>query len=161
MKLTITRNLLLSLGCAVSFSSCELLQKKQDPATDPYATANPYAQGTQNQGYPAYGAQQSGAYDPAAGGYAQPNYSEQQPYTQQPYTQPPAGGAGYAGGYDAPNHNTGGGNYGNASGRTHKVVRGDTLSSISRRYGTSVSELMRANNLNSDLIREGQSIAIP
>lgn len=45
--------------------------------------------------------------------------------------------------------------------RYHKVVSGDTLFSLSSRYGTSVSELKRVNGLSSDSIRVGQSLRIP
>lgn len=44
---------------------------------------------------------------------------------------------------------------------THRVVRGDTLSGIAKRYGTTVAALRRANNLTSDTIRIGQVLAIP
>lgn len=43
----------------------------------------------------------------------------------------------------------------------HKVVSGDTLYSLSRRYGTSVDELKRVNGLSSDSIRTGQSLRLP
>ncbi|MEM1441377.1 MAG: LysM peptidoglycan-binding domain-containing protein [Verrucomicrobiota bacterium] len=43
----------------------------------------------------------------------------------------------------------------------HKVVSGDTLYSLSRRYGTSVDELKRVNGLTSDSIRTGQSLRLP
>lgn len=164
MKLPILRNLMLALGCASALSSCEVFKKDPAPAADPYAAANPYGQTPQpaTGGYPAYGAPQAGAYDATggAGAYAQPNYNTP---PAQPYTQPPAAGAGYAGGYyDGGSASGGGNNYAaSGSGRSHKVVRGDTLSSIGRRYGVGVSALMRANNLNSDLIREGQSLNIP
>ena len=42
----------------------------------------------------------------------------------------------------------------------HKVVSGDTLFSIGRRYGMSVSDLKRRNGLTSDMIRVGQSLRI-
>ena len=42
----------------------------------------------------------------------------------------------------------------------HKVVKGDTLYSISRRYGIGLSELKRKNGLTGDLIRTGQSLRI-
>lgn len=45
--------------------------------------------------------------------------------------------------------------------RYHKVASGDTLFSLSSRYGTSVSELKRVNGLSSDSIRVGQSLRIP
>jgi N-acetylmuramoyl-L-alanine amidase len=43
---------------------------------------------------------------------------------------------------------------------THTVVSGDTLSVIARKYNTSVSEIKRLNNLNSDNIRIGQKLII-
>lgn len=43
----------------------------------------------------------------------------------------------------------------------HTVKRGDTLSGIAQRYGTSVSALKRSNNLRSDLIKIGQKLIIP
>jgi membrane-bound lytic murein transglycosylase D len=44
----------------------------------------------------------------------------------------------------------------------HSVRRGDTLSTIARRYGTTVSTIMRANHLRSrNRIREGQRLKIP
>jgi len=43
----------------------------------------------------------------------------------------------------------------------HIVKRGDTLGSIALSHGTSVSELKRANNLSSDLIRVGQKLDVP
>lgn len=46
--------------------------------------------------------------------------------------------------------------------RTHYWVRwGDTLFSISRRYGTTVDALKRANGLYSNLIYSGQKLCIP
>lgn len=44
---------------------------------------------------------------------------------------------------------------------THRVVRGETLSSIARRYGTTVAELQRANGLTSTRIVAGQTLRIP
>ena len=43
----------------------------------------------------------------------------------------------------------------------HVVRRGDTLSTISRRYGVSVAALREANGLNSSTIHPGQSVLIP
>jgi membrane-bound lytic murein transglycosylase D len=43
----------------------------------------------------------------------------------------------------------------------HKVRAGETLSTIARRYGTSVSTLQRINNLRGTLIRIGQVLRIP
>lgn len=45
--------------------------------------------------------------------------------------------------------------------RYHKVVSGDTLFSLSRRYGASVSELKSTNGLTSDTIRLGQTLRVP
>ena len=45
--------------------------------------------------------------------------------------------------------------------RTHVIARGDTLSEIAQRYNTSVSSILRYNNLASSSIRVGQKISIP
>lgn len=156
------RSLLFALGCATALSSCDVFKKDPAVAQDPYAAANPYAAGTagtaQNQGYPGYGNPNSGGYDasnpygqPSAGGYATPNYN-------QPYSQPAAGGnaAGYATGPPAGNYAAASG-----SGRTHKVNSGENLTKIARRYGVTIDALMRANNLQTDLIRQGATLNIP
>ena len=44
---------------------------------------------------------------------------------------------------------------------TYKVKKGDTLGKIALHLNTSTSELKRANNLSSDLIRVGQKLTIP
>lgn len=43
----------------------------------------------------------------------------------------------------------------------HEVVAGDILGSLAQRYGCSVEELRRANDLQGDLIRLGQKLTIP
>jgi LysM repeat protein len=43
----------------------------------------------------------------------------------------------------------------------HIVQAGDTLSSISIRYGVTVAQIKKNNSLNSDVIRIGQKLAIP
>lgn len=48
-----------------------------------------------------------------------------------------------------------------SSSKKHTVKSGDTLSSIARKYGTSVSKLKAANGLKSDMIRDGRSLSIP
>jgi LysM repeat protein len=48
-----------------------------------------------------------------------------------------------------------------ASGRTYTVRRGDTLSGIAARHGTTVAALMQANGLRSSLIYAGQRLTIP
>lgn len=44
---------------------------------------------------------------------------------------------------------------------THTIVRGDTLSGIAARYGTTVTALMNANGLNSTTIYAGRVLQIP
>jgi membrane-bound lytic murein transglycosylase D len=45
---------------------------------------------------------------------------------------------------------------------THKVARGETLSTIARRYGTGIGNIKAANGLsNTDLIRAGSTLRIP
>jgi hypothetical protein len=45
--------------------------------------------------------------------------------------------------------------------RTHRVKRGETLSHISRRYGTSVARIKSANSMRSSRIVPGQVLRIP
>ena len=45
--------------------------------------------------------------------------------------------------------------------RQHRIKRGETLEKIARRYGTTVSALMRANNLRSSRIHAGATLVIP
>lgn len=47
-----------------------------------------------------------------------------------------------------------------ASAAKHKVQSGDTLYNLAKRYGTTTTEIMRANHLNSTLIRVGQTLEI-
>ncbi|MFC5049861.1 LysM peptidoglycan-binding domain-containing protein [Rubritalea spongiae] len=44
---------------------------------------------------------------------------------------------------------------------SHTVKRGDTLYGLSRKYGTSVSSIQRANNLRGTTIGLGQRLVIP
>ena len=44
---------------------------------------------------------------------------------------------------------------------THKVVSGDTLSGLAKKYGTTVNELKSLNGLKSDLIKVGQILKLP
>ncbi len=45
--------------------------------------------------------------------------------------------------------------------RYHTVAKGDTLFSLSRRYGVSVGQLKATNGLTSDMIRIGQTLRVP
>jgi D-gamma-glutamyl-meso-diaminopimelic acid endopeptidase CwlS len=45
--------------------------------------------------------------------------------------------------------------------RTHKIVKGDTLTSVGKKYGTSVESIKSANGLRSDTISLGQTLKIP
>jgi N-acetylmuramoyl-L-alanine amidase len=45
--------------------------------------------------------------------------------------------------------------------KTYVIARGDTLSEIAQRHKTSVSKILRYNNLSSSSIRVGQKISIP
>jgi hypothetical protein len=50
---------------------------------------------------------------------------------------------------------------GSSTGVYYTVVQGDTLSSIASRFGTTVSAIMQANGLTSDIIYVGQVLLIP
>ena len=43
----------------------------------------------------------------------------------------------------------------------HRIVAGDTLGQIAQRYGTSVAEIRRLNNLSNNTIRVGRTLTIP
>ncbi len=45
--------------------------------------------------------------------------------------------------------------------QNHRIARGDSLSSIARHYGVSVSALKSTNNLRNSRIREGKDLLIP
>ena len=147
------RSVPLAALAIISFgtASCELFKPKDQAAaydpygqqTNPYGQApasNPYGQATTNP----YGATpQTPAANPY-GGYEQPQTTTTPPAS--PYSSTPA----YTGGTS-----TGGG------GRTVTVKSGDTLTSIAKRNGTSISALRSANTLSGDLIRVGQKLNLP
>ena len=137
----------------ISFStvSCNLFKPREQAAAayDPYGQqANPYGQAPASNPYGQAATNPYGAVPqtPAAnpyGGYEQPQTSTTPP---SPYSSTPA----YSGGAA-----TGG------SGRTVTVKSGDTLTSIAKRNGTSISALRSANTLSGDLIRIGQKLNLP
>ena len=43
----------------------------------------------------------------------------------------------------------------------HRIVSGDTLYGLARKYGTSVSAIKRVNGMTSDVIFKGKTIKIP
>lgn len=45
--------------------------------------------------------------------------------------------------------------------KTHKIVKGDTLTSVAKKYSTSVESIKSANGLRSDTISLGQTLKIP
>ncbi|RUM35393.1 MAG: lytic transglycosylase [Desulfobulbus sp.] len=45
--------------------------------------------------------------------------------------------------------------------KTHKVCRGESLSRISKRYHTSMTNLLKANNLHSSKLKIGQRLRVP
>jgi LysM repeat protein len=113
---------------------------------DPYASSGEYDNVYSSGGGQNYG----GASSYGSDDYYQ-QAPQQQPGYQQPSYQQPS--------YEAPSYSSGGG--APASSTSHTVQRGDTLFNISRRYGTSVSALRRANGINGDLIRIGETLMIP
>lgn len=48
-----------------------------------------------------------------------------------------------------------------ADGLVHPVARNETLESISKKYGVSVSDLLDVNDLSSEILKEGQKLFIP
>ena len=44
---------------------------------------------------------------------------------------------------------------------THSIKSGETLSSISKKYGVSISEIQKANNMTGDNLRAGATLKIP
>jgi LysM repeat protein len=147
--------LLLTAVVAVTATSCELFKPKEQPAAayDPYgqqsnpygqpaAAANPYGQAPAANPYGQAPAANPYGQTPASNPYG--SYEPAQTYTappSTPYSSAPAASGG--------------------SGRTVTVQSGDTLTSIAKRNGTSVSALRSANGLTGDLIRVGQKLTLP
>jgi len=142
MKLLTSSLRLLALPALALLSvSCG---SKDEVAANPYAS-NPYygpqTYGNADQG----GAVSDGGYVAPAPDYASTSYTAPAPAPAPSYSAPaPAPAPSYSGG-----------------GSSHTVAAGDTLFSLSRRYGTSVTAIKSANGLNSDLIRVGETLTIP
>ena len=131
-------------------TSCELFKPKDQPAAyDPYGQqTNPYGQAPASNPYGQPAANPYGAVPPASnpyGSYEQPQTSTTPP---SPYSSTPA----YSGNSGTPASGGGG---------SVTVKSGDTLTSIAKRNGTSVSALRSANGLTGDLIRVGQKLNLP
>lgn len=133
---------------AFSTSSCELFKPKEEPAAayDPYGQqSNPYGQAPASNPYGQAAAPAPNPYGQTAA--PNPYGSYEQPQTTaapNPYSAPADAYGGATG-----------------SGRTVTVQSGDTLTSIARRNGTSVSALRSANGLSGDLIKIGQKLNLP
>ena len=183
--ITTSYRLLLSLGLALTLSSCDVFKPDQQPDANAnqYGAADAYNANNNTGGYPPYQQPQgnnpygaaSGAYGAtnnapgaygaannapgAYGGNTQPNYGTPNyntpnyntpNYNNAPYTQPP----------DNP-YSTGTGAAA-ASGRTHVVATGESLSKIAQRYGTTTDAIVRANNITDpNRVRAGQTLTIP
>lgn len=118
--------------------------KNKDANVNPYASDSPYYGPSSGTGS-TYGS--GGGEYPDVQPTAPPAPSYDSGYTAPPPAPSYSGGA-------APAASGGGGS-------SHTVVAGDTLFSLSRRYGTTVSAIKSANGLTSDLIRLGQTLTIP
>ena len=108
-------------------------------AQSAYAQQQPYYQGQQQSHYGGQGQQQAPGAGYGGGGAYQPSAAQGYPGT--PAYAPPHAGGGAA--------------------TSHVVARGDTLWSISQRYGRSVGAIQAANNLSGDVIRPGEVLQIP
>ncbi|NNE94099.1 MAG: LysM peptidoglycan-binding domain-containing protein [Verrucomicrobiales bacterium] len=119
------------------------------PQSSTYGTGTTAAANNTGGGYTDY----TGAAPANNGGASYPTYSDNSYTPPAPASNPaPA----YTDTYASNSYGSGGG-----AGATHTVVQGDTLFSLSRRYGTSVAAIQSANGLSSDLIRTGQTLQIP
>lgn len=134
-----TRYLVLA-AAAATLPSCSLF-KKGDENYDTaggdaaYDTSNPY-------GVPGEGSAESVPYQPVNPPADNPTYSPAAYEESAPAAGSPAPAA-------------------STASTTHTVVRGDTLSGISRRYGVSTSAIKQANGMSSDTVVLGKQLVIP
>ena len=123
--------------------------------------SNKTAQNSTQQGAQAYGTSDdyygsNGEYDNVYASGGGQSYEDASAYENN--TDAYGGAADYGSGSDS---SSGGGAASSGGGQSHTVQKGDTLFSLSRRYGTTVGAIQSANGLNGDLIRIGQSLMIP
>ncbi|MCG8600403.1 MAG: LysM peptidoglycan-binding domain-containing protein [Verrucomicrobiales bacterium] len=147
--------LLLSLGLAVSVTSCKT--NKKTAATNAYQN-NPYY-GPSGSSY----GSSTTDYSSTATSTSYPSYSES---TYTPPTQTtPAPSVPSVPSYSAPapSYSAPAPSYSGpaASGGSHTVARGENLYRISLKHGTSVAAIKSANGLAGDTIHPGQVLRIP
>lgn len=137
---------------ALSFSSCETMQNSQT-ASDPYASN--YTDG----GYNPYPGQTGyGASGGNVGTYTPPP-PPSDPYAFSPPSEPaPAPVRSTSSSSSSSTKKT---SSSSSSYSRYTVKKGDTLYSLARKNGTSVSKIKSANGMSSDLIRIGQTLKIP
>ena len=133
--------LIFCISCTQKPTGVSVYEQKGQPYGDPYASAEEY-----NNVYPASGGRNGASYG-SDDFYSKP--------IGDPYT-PPSGGD-FAIKPPPPQRSNGFA----AAGSIHTVSKGDTLYSISRNYGTTVSALRQANGISGSLIRIGERISIP
>jgi LysM repeat protein len=140
--MTSTRYLALA-AFALALPSCSMFKKGGDENYDTaggdagnYDTSNPY-------GVPDSGSGESVPYQPV-----NPPAPENPTYGQAAYEESAAAPA-------APSAPAA------TASTSHTVVRGDTLSGIARKYGTTSAAIKQANGMTSDTVVLGKTLAIP
>ncbi len=140
--MTSTRYLALA-AFTLALPSCSMFKKGGDENYDTagdagnYDTSNPY-------GVPDGGAGESVPYQPVNPPAANPTYG-QAAYEESATTPAPSAPAAPAA----------------AASTSHTVTRGDTLSGIARKYGTTSAAIKQANAMTSDTVVLGKTLVIP
>lgn len=101
-----------------------------------------------------YGAPDAGYTDAAAPAYENPVYDTPAAYEESSA----APSSAYQPEAPAPAETAA---YGSGAATTHTVVRGDTLSGISRKYNVPMESIKRANNMTNDIVVLGRKMVIP
>lgn len=144
--MTSTRYLALA-AVALALPSCSMFKKGGDENYDTagdagnYDTSNPY-------GVPDGGAGESVPYQAVNPPAANPTYG-QAAYEESATTPAPSAPAAS---HSAPAA---------AASTSHTVARGDTLSGIARKYGTTSAAIKQANAMTSDTVVLGKTLVIP